>query len=104
MLENLHFEKLIQNYGKRKGAVLYCDPPYHGFERYYSRKFDRDEHAKLAELLVSVPAAAVVSYYEFDTMADLYPAELWKKVKFEATKNRRDNSSAAAEEVLLIKK
>jgi len=104
VLENLPFEKLIQNYGKRKGVVLYCDPPYFGFERYYSRKFLREDHRRLADLLVAVPAAAVVSYYEFEGLDELYPEHLWEKVVFESHKNRRDNSSSAAEETLLIKR
>lgn len=104
LLENLPFEDLIKNYGKRKGVVLYCDPPYYGFERYYSRKFRREDHQRLAELLIEVPAAAVVSYYAFEGMDDLYPDRLWEKVVFDSHKNRRNNSSAAAEETLLIKR
>lgn len=84
--------------------MLYCDPPYFGFERYYSRKFLREDHQRLVELLIEVPAAAVVSYYAFEGMDDLYPEKLWEKVVFDSHKNRRDNSSAAAEETLLIKR
>ncbi len=34
------------------------------------------------KLLVEVPSAAVVSYYEFDGMDDLYPESIWEKVVF----------------------
>lgn len=104
VLENLDFEKLIRNYGKRKGAVLYCDPPYFGCERYYSQKFEKDDHRRLAELLLDVPAAAVVSYYRFEGIEELYPKSSWRYETFTAHKNRKDDRSAKAEELLLIKR
>lgn len=104
VLENQPFDRLIQNYGKRRGVVLYCDPPYFGCERYYSEKFRKEDHARLAELLTEVPAAAVVSYYSFSEMDELYPEELWEKRQFASTKNRQDGGPMKAVETLLIKR
>lgn len=65
-IEHLDFQDCITAYGQRPGVVFYVDPPYYGTENYYTHTITPGHHAFLAEQLSSVPASAVVSYYEFE--------------------------------------
>jgi len=105
-LENLSYQEIVETYGKRPNAVLYCDPPYFGTERYYSRTITTADHVFLAEQLNNCQASAVVSYYWFETMPDLYPIGKWEHRPLEATKNclRTGEKRGKVTEYLLIKK
>jgi len=108
VIECLPFDDLISLYGWRDGAVLYCDPPYFGTEDYYSRRFSRADHVFLAHLLLEVPAAAAVSYYDCPEVRDLYPVKSWDYVEFRATRNTANRFSGHQKpvetELLLVKR
>lgn len=95
----------LENYGRRGNAVLYCDPPYFGTENYYSRTIGQADHVFLAEQVNSCRAAAVVSYYDFPGMKELYPPDRWEYRTITATKNSlgRGTIKQTATEFLLIK-
>lgn len=86
-LENLGYQEIISMYGGRPNAVLYCDPPYFGTENYYSRTIGPGDHVFLAEQLNACRAVAVVSYYEFEGIREMYPESRWIYREVVATKN-----------------
>lgn len=87
VIENQDFETIITGYGKRDGALLFADPPYFGKERYYTKDFSMEDHARLATALTRVPAAVVVTYYATPEIELLYPPDVWEHHLIEATKN-----------------
>jgi DNA adenine methylase len=97
-IENLSYQAVIENYGRRKNAVLYCDPPYFGTEGYYSRTIGPADHVFLAEQVNSCAASVVVSYYDFKGIRELYPPDVWEYRTFTATKNSL--SSGARKETM----
>lgn len=106
IIENLPFERLISVYKNRPGIVFYADPPYVGTEGYYSKNFADHEHFTLATALTQSPAAAVVSYYDCDTVRSLYlPEDGWRYVEITATKNSlgRSKENSTVTELLIIK-
>lgn len=105
-IENLPFDECIRLYGKRPYIVLYCDPPYFGTESYYAERFERWEHMFLAEQLNACKAQAVVSYYHFDVIEELYPPDRWEYREIESTKNSISGArfKRTQTELLLIKR
>ena len=89
------------------GVVIYIDPPYLQKGAKYVHDFDATDHDRLAsELRRFTRTRVVVSYYEDDRLAGLYPG--WTKRRLKATKalvsqGMRDEKGAVeAPEVLLI--
>jgi DNA adenine methylase len=88
-------------------TVIYADPPYMIKGAKYFYDFEAADHIRLAESLSRFKRArVVVSYYEHERLADLYPG--WRKRSFEVSKSlvnqgKRDQAGATkATEVLLI--
>lgn len=106
VIEHGDFQKVIELYGNRANAILYCDPPYFGTEGYYSRTIEPQAHTFLAEQLNAVSARAVVSYYRFDGIEEWYPPARWEYRSVNATKNclRTGARKTRAEELLLLKR
>lgn len=104
-IESGDFQRVIQIYGSRGNAILYCDPPYFGTEAYYSRSLSPGDHSFLAEQLNATPARALVSYYRFDGIEDLYPPSVWEYRVVNATKNclKTGSKKERVEELLLLK-
>lgn len=111
--------ELLERIDDKAATVIYIDPPYiekgttylHDFGMQSKRSQDKaaaiEEHCRLASLLQRfTKARVVVSYYEHELLAELYPG--WTKRPLKATKSlvsqgRRDKTGAvAAPEVLLI--
>jgi DNA adenine methylase len=72
-IENMDFEKLINNYD-REEAFFYCDPPYVGTESYYKNKktFDLDDHKRLHKALKSIKGKFLLSYNDCELVRELY--------------------------------
>ncbi len=88
VIEHLDFERLIHVYGRRPGNVLYCDPPYHGTERYYTERFHQEDHARLACALNACSSPVVLSYYASAELDRHYPETAgWRRVEIMTTKN-----------------
>jgi DNA adenine methylase len=106
VIENLDFEKLVRSYGTRRGALLFCDPPYFGTERYYSRDFPAADHERLASVVMAVPAKVVMTYYETPEIRALYPQSHWRYVRMESVKNsmRSAGSKGYVNELVLVKR
>lgn len=72
VIENKDCVKLISQYD-RKESFFYCDPPYYETEGYYEGGgFGRDDHARLAEALVTMQGKFLLSYNDCPEIRDLY--------------------------------
>lgn len=105
-IENLDYRDIIHLWGQKTNCVLFCDPPYYGTENYYSNPFGPADHVFLAELLNTVPAPAVCTYYDVPEIRALYPESRWKWEKVIATKNcqLKQGNKAKTDECILTKK
>jgi len=72
-IENMDFQKLIENYDKEE-AFFYCDPPYVGTESYYKNKktFDIDDHKRLYMALKGIKGKFLLSYNDCEFVRELY--------------------------------
>jgi DNA adenine methylase len=87
LIENLHYQELLQAYGQKEHICFYVDPPYHGTEDCYSRTFGSGDHTFLAHQLEAMPAPVVCSYYDTPLIRSLYPESRWNWQSIAATKN-----------------
>lgn len=71
LIECKDFEDLIKLYD-RPGALFYCDPPYHGTEKYYTERFSQDDHERLFNCLSRLKGRFILSYNDDDYIRDLY--------------------------------
>lgn len=85
---------------------IYADPPYIDEGGKYLHSFQPAQHCQLADDLCRFKKArVVVSYYDHEILADLYPG--WMKIdcsrpKHLASQNKRGMVRATAPEVLLV--
>jgi DNA adenine methylase len=70
-IECLDFETIIRKYDSQT-ALFYCDPPYIDSEHYYDVKFTREDHYRLAELLLQIKGKFALSYYDNPLLNNLY--------------------------------
>jgi len=72
-IENMDFQKLIENYDKEE-SFFYCDPPYVGTENYYKNKktFDLNDHKRLYKTLKGVKGKFLLSYNDCEFVRELY--------------------------------
>ena len=72
VVENKDCVKLIQQYD-RPESFFYCDPPYYETEGYYEGGgFGRDDHARLAEALITMQGRFLLSYNDCPQIRELY--------------------------------
>ena len=64
------FQALIEDTSSR--SLLFCDPPYRGYLSYYGRKFSREDHQRLADLLGTTEHAWVLTYGDHPDIRRLY--------------------------------
>jgi DNA adenine methylase len=92
----------------KRGAVIYCDPPYFEKGADYVHDFARADHIRLAKLLHRFKETRVVlSYYQHPMLDELYPGWTKRQVYLNKAMNNsrmRDQAAKAvvAPEVLLI--
>ncbi len=92
------------------GTAIYIDPPYLKKSDKYLHDFDDGDHERLATLADRFQKARVViSYYDHERLATLYPADRWHKRDVpihkgtaNATGGRRKGKKYQAPEVLLL--
>lgn len=96
-VENMDFSEVIQKYDSET-TYIYLDPPYWKTENYYSNHdFDRNDHQRLAETLLSVKGKFSLSYYDFDLLHEWFPKNQfrWEQKEFakaaSATKGKTQN-------------
>lgn len=71
VIENQDFEKIIKTYD-RTGAFFYLDPPYYDAEKYYSDRFNPNDHLRLRDSLGRIKGKCIVSYNNCLEIRDLY--------------------------------
>jgi DNA adenine methylase len=71
-IENLDYKKLFQKYD-RDDSFFYLDPPYRGYEKYYTNHdWCDDKHIELRDKLYSLKSSWILSYYDFPEMSEWY--------------------------------
>lgn len=71
LIEHKDFADLIKLYD-RPSALHYCDPPYHGTEKYYTEQFSHDDHLRLHSCLSRLQGRFILSYNDDDYIRNLY--------------------------------
>lgn len=71
IIENRDFEKLIKTYD-RDTALFYLDPPYYEAEKYYSDRFDQEDHIRLKNVMDKVKGLFILSYNDCGEIRELY--------------------------------
>ena len=72
VVENKDFEKLILQHDS-ENTFFYLDPPYYKTEDYYENVgFDKHDHVRLYELLMSNKGKWLLSYNDCEYIRDLY--------------------------------
>lgn len=100
------FARMIEKYQSPR-TLFYCDPPYHGAERYYAvdntPPFTADDHKRLATLLNATPAMVALSYYDSPELDMLYPLSKWRRIAWTIFKDtsRMNKELQIGHEVLL---
>lgn len=94
---------VITTYGKHRGVLLYCDPPYpystRGGSHYRHEMGKREQHEQLAEALNACTAAVVLSGYRSQLYDRLYAG--WHTHEISAfTGNGGDRRAGTRVEVL----
>jgi DNA adenine methylase len=98
--------ELCEKIEDRAGTVVYCDPPYLVKGGRYVHDFKAEDHERLAAALCRFKLTrCVVSYYEHEDLARLYPG--WQKVAVGVAKGLvnvgvRTAGRTEAPEVLLV--
>ena len=104
MIENLDFTDLIRKYGHKENTVFFVDPPYLGFDTYYSHNLSSHQHETLAIELLEIPAPVICTFYDHPLVRKLYPEELWKYEIVQGLKNRQQGGSSFVNELILTKR
>lgn len=106
VIENLDFQDCIRIYGWSDDNVLFVDPPYMGTEEYYSHAFTTRDHVYLAQMLVTVPAPTVCTFYDCQLVRQLYPESHWtyESESVVANSSNTRGSKKRVMELILTKK
>lgn len=104
-IESMDCLDAISAYGGRANVVLFCDPPYDGFEHYYSSEFTPFHKFTLPSVLTHCQAHVVLTFYDTPCIRDLYPETRWHWHFVQATKNASFRGGQRhITEVILVKK
>ncbi len=90
IMEHLDFAECIKKYHTRKQVVIFADPPYPEVQEYYAHPFCIADHVYLAEQLTSCQCPVVATFYENDTVRELYPESRWVYKRVTAPRNSSD--------------
>lgn len=71
VIENADFEKLLKTYDREK-ALFYLDPPYYEAEKYYSDRFQPEDHVRLKNALSNIKGKFILSYNDCPEIRELY--------------------------------
>ena len=104
VIENMDFVRLIELYGHKENIVLYVDPPYPGFAKYYSDNLDIYEHEQLAIMLIKIPAPVICTFYDQPIVRRLYPCDAWHYEVVTGNKNSKQGGNQDTEELILTKR
>lgn len=95
VIEHKDFEDLIKVYD-RPTALFYCDPPYHGTEKYYDVSFTEDDHIRLRDTLAAIKGKFLLSYNDDEFIRNLY-----KNFKIESVERDNNLSTGKFKELII---
>jgi DNA adenine methylase len=99
------FENVIKEFDSPT-TYFYLDPPYWKTENYYSNHdFDRDDHERLAKLLITIEGKFSLSYYDFVLLSEWFPQDQyrWEKKEFaKAAAAKKGQTQNMGEELLIM--
>jgi len=85
VVERLDWAVLIEKYD-RKGTLFYLDPPYFGGENDYGKgKFDRDQFAKIADVLRSLTGKFILSINDTPEIREIFDGLTYQEVSLAYT-------------------
>ncbi len=84
IIENKSFEKIIEQHDA-EDTLFYCDPPYHGAEKYYGLQFADEQHSLLNKCLSDIKGKVIVSYNDCEFIEHLYKG--WNIDKIQRSNN-----------------
>lgn len=96
---NHSFENVIQRYNK-SNVFMYLDPPYYDFEYLYEKKFSKDSHVLLRDLLRNFKGKFCLSYNDCPEIRGLYSD--FKIVELETTYTSFAAGERKAKELLIM--
>jgi DNA adenine methylase len=104
-VRNLDFGGVIDEFDS-PSTYIYLDPPYWKTENYYSNHdFDRGDHERLANKLITVQGKFSLSYYDFELLHEWFPEDQyrWEKKQFaKAAAAKKGVKQNLAEELLIL--
>ena len=104
-VENMDFAEVIKKYDS-PNAYFYVDPPYWKTENYYSNHdFDRQDHERLSNSLISMEGKFSLSYYDFPLLSEWFPKDTytWEKKEFaKAAAAKKGKTQTMGEELLIM--
>ena len=104
-VENMDFAEVIKKYDS-PNTYFYVDPPYWKTENYYSNHdFDRQDHERLSNSLISMEGKFSLSYYDFELLHEWFPEDQykWEKKKFaKASAAIKGKTQTMGEELLIM--
>jgi len=69
---NQDYKKILEDYD-RYDSFFYLDPPYKGYEKYYTNHdWCDDKHSELRDKLYNLKSSWILSYYDFPEMKEWY--------------------------------
>jgi len=81
-IENLNYDQCLKKWDQ-DGTFFYLDPPYFGYEHYYTyHNFGYEEHKNLRDLLQTLKSKWVLSYYNFPELESWYSNQVIEQKKF----------------------
>ena len=104
-VENMDFAEVIEKYDS-PNTYFYVDPPYWKTENYYSNHdFDRQDHERLSNSLISMEGKFSLSYYDFPLLSEWFPKDTytWEKKEFaKAAAAKKGKTQTMGEELLIM--
>ena len=104
-VENMDFAEVIKKYDS-PNTYFYVDPPYWKTENYYSNHdFDRQDHERLSNSLISMEGKFSLSYYDFELLHEWFPEDRykWEKKEFaKAAAAKKGKTQTMGEELLIM--
>ena len=104
-VENMDFAEVIKKYDS-PNTYFYVDPPYWKTENYYSNHdFDRQDHERLSNSLISMEGKFSLSYYDFPLLSEWFPKDTytWEKKEFaKAAAAKKGKTQTMGEELLIM--
>jgi DNA adenine methylase len=105
---NLSYDQILDMYDTEcfdKNRYFYLDPPYYQKEHLYAfHEFGKDNHKELSNKLKSLNSRWILSYYEYDELAEWFPNDkyIWTTMDFKKSSMASEGKEQSVATELLI--